>query len=167
MVGGLPNRQRRLRGRRVLRPRRRRGKTKTGTARGGAQTRTGRGERRGYAAPNPSKINGSIFIILGSARSADPPGQGGKVENSPADGEHHRKNTPKGRKPTLPPCPGGLFCVSPRPSIINMYLFFHFNLDCGAEQPLPCSPRVGRGRIIRPRRVGGTACVCVRCVRSI
>lgn len=145
MVGGLPNRQRRLRGRRVLRPRRRRGRTKTGTARGGAQTRIWRARRMGYAAPNPSKINGSIFIILGSARRADPPGQGGKVENSPADGEHPEKTPGKGRKPTLPPCPGGLFCVSPRPSIINMYLFFHFNLDCGAEQPIPCPRARGAG----------------------
>lgn len=155
MVGGLPNRQRRLRGRRVLRPRRRRGKTKTGTARGGAQTRTGRPEPGVYAVANPSKINGSIFIILGSARRADPPGQGGKVENSPADGEHPEKTPRKGRKPTLPPCPGGLFCVLPRPSIINMYLFFHFNLDCATEQTPVCPGREGRGRIIRPRRVGG------------
>lgn len=145
-------------------PRKRRGRTKTGTARGGAQTRTGRPRPRGYVAPNPSKINGSIFIILGSARRADPPGQGGKVENSPADGEHPEKTPRKGRKPTLPPCPGGLFCVSPRPSIINMYLFFHFNLDCGAEQPLACRGREGRGRQSAPVGwVGWRVYVCGVC----
>ena len=155
----MPNRQRRLRGRRVLRPRRRRGKTRTGTIRGGAQNRIWRGERRGYAAPNPSKINGSIFIILGSAArpTQRARGQSGK---QPGGRRTPPKNQRERAQNNTAPSPAGLFCVSPSPSIINMYLFFHFNLDCGAEQLLPCSPRVGRGRIIRPRRVGGMACVC-------
>ena len=154
MVGGLPNRQRRLRGRRVLRPRRRRGRTKTGTMRGGAQTRTGRPRPMGYAGASPSKINGSIFIILGLA-AGQPGGRGGKVENRPGRRRTNQRTTKTGRKPTIAPSAAGLFCVVPSPSIINMYLFFHFNLECAPEQPIACRGRVGRGRIIRPRRVGG------------
>lgn len=48
------------------------------------------------------------------------------------------------------PSPAGLFCVVPSPSIINMYLFFHFNLDCGAEQPPTLLARGGGGGLSAP-----------------
>ena len=101
------------------------------------------------------------YLLYLDRPQADPPGQGGKVENSPADGEHPEKTPRKGRKPTLPPCPGGLFCVSPRPSIINMYLFFHFNLDCGAEQPPTLLARGGGGGLSAPGGWVGCVCMCV------
>lgn len=93
-------------------PRKRRGRTKTGTARGGAQTRTGRPRPRGYVAPNPSKINGSIFIILGSARRADPEGEGAKWKTGPADGEQTKGQPKQDAKQRLPPRPPGCFVWS-------------------------------------------------------
>lgn len=141
-------------------PRKRRGRTRTRIALGGAQNRTGRPRPGGYAAPNPSKINGSIFIILGLARRANPEGEGARVENRPGRRRTTRRTTQTGRRTTLAPSTAGLFCAPPSPSIINMYLFFHFNLDCGAEQPPVCRGRVGRGRNSPPPEGGWGACVC-------
>lgn len=102
-------------------PRKRRGRTKTGTARGGAQTRIWRASTGGYAAPNPSKINGSIFIILGSAagRPARARGQSGK---QPGGRRTPGKNTPKRTQTNTAPLPRrAVLCVPA--SKYNKYVF--------------------------------------------
>lgn len=106
----------------------------------------------------------SPYLLYLDGPQGHPEGEGARVENRPGRRRTSQRTTKTGRKTTPAPSPAGLFCAPPSPSIINMYLFFHFNLDCATEQTPACPGRVGRGRTIRPRRVGGTACVCVRCV---
>lgn len=102
-------------------PRKRRGRTKTGTARGGAQTRIWRAPPGGYAAPSPSKINGSIFIILGWP-AGPPGGRGGEsgkqarqTATKPKDNQNRTQNNarPLARRAVL--------CA--RESKYNKYVF--------------------------------------------
>lgn len=79
-------------------------------------------------------------------------GQSGK---QPGGRRTPPKNQRERAQNNTAPSPAGLFCVFPSPSIINMYLFFHFSLDCGAEQPPTLLARGGGGGTVRPRRVGG------------
>lgn len=102
-------------------PRKRRGRTKTGTARGGAQTRIWRASTGGYAAPNPSKINGSIFIILGLARSANPAGEGAKWKTARRTANTTEKPARKGAKQHCPLTRWAVLC-GPE-SKYNKYVF--------------------------------------------
>lgn len=102
-------------------PRKRRGRTKTGAARGGAQTRIWRAKRAVYAAPNPSKINESIFIILGwpagppGGRGGDSGKQARQTANKPKDNQNRTQNNarPLARRAVL--------CA--RESKYNKYVF--------------------------------------------
>lgn len=92
--------------------------------------------------------------------TGQPDGRGGESGKQPGRRRTSQRTTKTGRKTTLAPPPGGLFCAPPSPSIINMYLFFHFNLDWGSEQSLVCAARVGRGRNSPPPG-GWVGCVCM------
>lgn len=104
----------------------------------------------------------SPYLLYLDGPQGHPEGEGARVENRPGRRRTSQRTTKTGRKTTLAPSPAGLFCAPVSPSIINMYLFFHFNLDCGAEQTAPCLRARGEGaEQSAPGGWVGCVCMCV------